>query len=82
MYASLPFGFEGGMWYLIVLITDYCLSIYFGVFTEQPYDKPLERNIVYSPIYFEPRDVNDVKTNQDSLQSDVGAVQHLAENCM
>ena len=27
--ASFPFGFEGGMWYLIVLIPDRCLYIYF-----------------------------------------------------
>ena len=27
--ASFPFGFEGGMWDLIVLIPDNCLSIYF-----------------------------------------------------
>ena len=26
--ASFPFGFEGGMWNLIVLIPDHCLSIY------------------------------------------------------
>ena len=24
--ASFPFGFEGGMWDLIVLIPDYCFS--------------------------------------------------------
>ena len=27
--ASLPFCFEGGMWDLIVVIPDHCLSIYF-----------------------------------------------------
>ena len=26
--CSIPFGFEGGMWDLIVLIPDQCLSIY------------------------------------------------------
>ena len=26
---SFPFGFEGGMWDLIILIPDHCLSIYF-----------------------------------------------------
>ena len=26
---SFPFGTEGGMWDVIVLIPDYCLSIYF-----------------------------------------------------
>ena len=26
--ASLPFGFEGGMWDLIVLNPDHCFSIY------------------------------------------------------
>ena len=29
MCASFPFGFEGGMWDLIVFIPDHCLSIYF-----------------------------------------------------
>ena len=58
---------------------NHCLSIYFGVFTEQTYEKPLERYIVYIPIYIEPRDVSDVKINHDSLQSDVGAVPHTAE---
>ena len=29
VYASFPFGFEGGMWDLIALIPDNCLSIYF-----------------------------------------------------
>ena len=27
--VSFPFGFESGVWGLIVLIPDYCLSIYF-----------------------------------------------------
>ena len=27
--ASFPFSFEGGMWDLIVLIPDYCLSLTF-----------------------------------------------------
>ena len=31
VYVSLPFGFEGGMWYLIVLIPDHCLSVYFVI---------------------------------------------------
>ena len=29
LYASFSFGFEGGMWHVIVLIPDHCLSIYF-----------------------------------------------------
>ena len=30
LFVSLfPFGIEGGMWDVIVLIPDYCLSIYF-----------------------------------------------------
>ena len=28
--ASLPFGFAGGMWGLIVLVPDHCLSFYFS----------------------------------------------------
>ena len=28
---SFPFGIEGGMWDVIVLIPDHCLSIYFGI---------------------------------------------------
>ena len=27
--ASLPFGFKGGTWELIVLVPDRCLSFYF-----------------------------------------------------
>ena len=26
--ASLPFGFEGGLWYFIVLVPDHCFSFY------------------------------------------------------
>ena len=26
-----PFGIEGGIWDVIVLIPDHCLSIYFGI---------------------------------------------------
>ena len=29
VWASFPSGFEGGVWHLIVLIPDHCLSIYF-----------------------------------------------------
>ena len=29
MCPSFPFGIEGGMWDVIVLIPDHCLSIYF-----------------------------------------------------
>ena len=28
--ASFPFGFEGEMWNLIVLVPDYCFSFYLG----------------------------------------------------
>ena len=28
--ASFPFGFQGGVWNLVVLIPDHCLSIYFS----------------------------------------------------
>ena len=27
---SFPYGIEGGMWDVVVLISDYCLSIYFA----------------------------------------------------
>ena len=27
--ASFPFGFEGGVWDLIVVVPDHCLSFYF-----------------------------------------------------
>ena len=30
MRPSFPFGIEGGMWDVIVLIPDHCLSIYFA----------------------------------------------------
>ena len=29
--ASFPFGYEGGMWDLILLIPDYCLCLYLHV---------------------------------------------------
>ena len=29
VFASRPFGFEGGMWDLIVLVHDYCFSFDF-----------------------------------------------------
>ena len=41
-----------------------------GVFTEKPYSKPLERNVVYIPIKTSPRDVSDVKINHGFPQSD------------
>ena len=28
--AFFPFGFEGGMWDVIVFVPDHCLSFYFG----------------------------------------------------
>ena len=31
MSASFPFGFEGGMWDLILLVPDYCLSTNFSL---------------------------------------------------
>ena len=31
MWPSFPFGIEGGMWDVIVLILDHCLSIYFEI---------------------------------------------------
>ena len=31
---SLPFGFEGGMWNMNVLVPDHCLSFYFGIRTK------------------------------------------------
>ena len=30
MCPSFPFGIKGGIWDVIVLIPDHCLSIYFG----------------------------------------------------
>ena len=29
--ASFPFGFEGGMWELIILVLDHCLSFFFFI---------------------------------------------------
>ena len=29
VFISFPFGFGGGMWDLIILISDHCISIYF-----------------------------------------------------
>ena len=33
MCSSFPLGIEGGMWDVIVLIPDHCLSIYFPYFS-------------------------------------------------
>ena len=30
MWASFPFGSEGGVWDLIEVVPDHCLSIYFA----------------------------------------------------
>ena len=30
VYTSFPFGFEGGMWDLIILVPDHFLSFYFA----------------------------------------------------
>ena len=32
-----PFGFEGGIWDLIVLLPDHCISIYFSVCVWDPH---------------------------------------------
>ena len=51
------------------------------VFTEKPYSKPLERNVVYSPIITLSRatsyDFNDVRINHGSLKSDWTSVTSL-----
>ena len=31
VFSYFPFGFEGGMWDLIVSVPDHCLSFYFDV---------------------------------------------------
>ena len=55
-----------------------------GVFTEKPYSKPLERNVrvyirsLHSNNNIEPSNVNDVKIDHGSLQSDwTSALFHL-----
>ena len=30
VFASFPFGFGGGVWDLVVLVPDHCLSFYFA----------------------------------------------------
>ena len=32
--SSFPFSFDGGLWNLIVLIPDHCLSIYFSCLSD------------------------------------------------
>ena len=44
VYPSLPFGIEGGVWDVIVLIPDHCLSIYFEKFYSH---RPLEIAFYY-----------------------------------
>ena len=43
MCASFPFRFEGGMWDLIVLIPDHCLSIYFAKYWKWMVSKIVKR---------------------------------------
>ena len=31
MCASFPFGFDGGMWDLIVIVSDHCISFHFAM---------------------------------------------------
>ena len=45
---SFHFGFDGGMWDLIVLIPDYCLSVYF-VYISQNNLSPI--HVSRFPIY-------------------------------
>ena len=42
---SFPFGIEGGMWDVVVLIPDHCLSIYFS-FTNFACPKNFYRNVI------------------------------------
>ena len=42
MCPSFPFGFEGGTWELIVLISNHCLSVYFGISTVRLSKCPIE----------------------------------------
>ena len=44
--SFLPLGFEGGMWELIVLILDHCISIYFKSFIiTTPGDGPTREEV-------------------------------------
>ena len=33
VFSNFPFGFEGGMWDLIVSVHNHCLSFYFELFS-------------------------------------------------
>ena len=43
--ASLPFGFEGRMWDLIVIAPDHCLYFYFGLIE-------LTRTFMYFSVFW------------------------------
>ena len=73
---SSPFGFQGGMWDVFILIPDHCLSIYFvctccGI-------KHLCRKRKLNNVYFPGRDsksecvsthnLTDVQANQEMMQ--------------
>ena len=54
---SVPFGFEGRMWDLIVLIPDHCLSIYCGHCCSIKYREPaffvsFLRSVILSLVIF------------------------------
>ena len=42
VFSYFPFGFEGGMWDLIISVPDHCLSFYFGNSWYNALYKPLD----------------------------------------
>ena len=46
--ASFPFGFENGLWDLIVLVPDHCLSFYFSCYVM---DTKLNHNTIKLYLY-------------------------------
>ena len=43
VYASFPFGFEGGKWDLIVFVPEHCLSFYIAFATSTPEHLTVQR---------------------------------------
>ena len=52
--VSFPFGFEGGMWDLIELVPDHCLSFYFTLYNQYSDPNKMAMNISAKVQNFRP----------------------------
>ena len=63
MYLVIPFGFEGGMWGLIVSVPDHCLSFTFNL-------DPDMYVITLLVLYISVRKSKNIRIDQELIQSD------------